>query len=74
MRLREFLKSIDKSPSEWAGQNGIPVPIITRFLRGDRGISFKTAERIVKATGGSVRYEDLLQDGDIGAAGEVSHG
>ncbi len=59
MKLSEFIKS---NPSDFANKHGIPVPVITRFINGQRSISFETAAKIVAATNGEVTYEDLVAE------------
>jgi len=59
MSLKEYIQNENLSPSAWAKRVGISQPIITRYLSGARGVSFKTALRIQGATGGMVRVEDL---------------
>jgi hypothetical protein len=64
MRLASYLKSRGKKPSEFAKENKIPVMTVCRVIDGE-WISLRSAERIVRATGGKVRLEDLvpLKDG-----------
>lgn len=60
MKLKDYLK--DKKSTVWAREAGIPVPVITRFLRGERGISPRTMQQIVTATKGNVTFDDLLEE------------
>lgn len=59
MKLSDFIKD---NPTQFAKKHGFPIPVITRFLNGERGLSFETAIRIVAATGGEVTYEDLVAE------------
>ena len=59
MKLDVYLKEIGESPCGWAKKHGFPLPVITRFLNGERGLSLKTALKINKITDGAVKPEDL---------------
>jgi len=59
MRLSEYIKTTAK---HFAQQHDIPLPVITRFLNGNRGLSAQTMAKIVAATGGQVTYEDLIAE------------
>lgn len=59
MKLEEFIRSEGVSPTEWARKNGLSQPVISRFLRGSRGLSLKTALRIQSITKGMVRVDEL---------------
>jgi len=59
MRLDAYLKEVGESPCAWARKHGFPLPVITRFLKGQRGVSLKTALKISSATGGRVQPQDL---------------
>lgn len=62
MSLQEYLRKEGISPSAWAKTVGIPQPVISRFLSGERGLSLATALRIQEATGGQVWVEDLANN------------
>lgn len=59
MRLSEFIQTTAKS---FAEQHDIPLPVITRFLNGTRGLSAQTMAKIVEATNGQVTYQDLIAE------------
>jgi predicted transcriptional regulator len=59
MRLKSYLESRSKSVGDFAKENDIPVMTVTRVVQG-RWVSLRTADRIVRATGGKVRLEDLI--------------
>ena len=61
MNLREYLEREKISPSAWAKKVGIPQPVISRFLSGERGVSLATALRIQEVTDGLVRVEDMVK-------------
>ena len=60
-KLGRFIESTGLFPTAWAEKHGFPVPVILRFINGDRGISFDTAARIIKATKGAVSFKDLAE-------------
>jgi plasmid maintenance system antidote protein VapI len=64
MNLREFIAMEKTSVSGWARKIGIPQPVITRYLNGQRGLSSKTIAKIIAATGGVVTFEDLVRPGN----------
>lgn len=59
MKLEEFIKSEGLSKSAWAKKHGFSQPVITRFLKGERGLSLKIALRIQEVTKGMVRVDEL---------------
>lgn len=59
MKLKDFIMS---GPCSFAVEAEIPIPVITRFLRGERGLSAKNMAKIVAATGGKVTYADLVDE------------
>jgi len=60
MKLKDYIKSTGQTPSAWAREHGLAQPIITRFLKGERGLSLKTALKIQHVTGGMVRVDELI--------------
>lgn len=62
MDLKTYLQRKNIPPTRWARENGIPAPVISRYLRGVRGLSIYTARKIVEATNGEVGYEDIVKD------------
>jgi DNA-binding transcriptional regulator YdaS (Cro superfamily) len=60
MKLSEYIEAKEIKYCPWAKSIGIPATVITTFLQGKRGLSFRTAAKIVRATGGLVTFEDLL--------------
>jgi predicted transcriptional regulator len=67
MRLASYLRSRGLKASEFAKENRIPVMTVCRVIDGE-WISLRSAERIVRATGGKVRLEDLVPAKDGAAA------
>ena len=60
MKLITWLKQRKIRKSVFARQIKVSPSTICEFLRGNRKMSPVTAKKIVKATGGIVRLEDLL--------------
>ena len=60
MKLITWLKQRKLRKSVFARQIKVSPSTICEFLRGNRRMSPTTAKKIVKATGGIVRLEDLL--------------
>lgn len=63
MRLDQYLESKNIRPCVFAAQIGLAPSIITRFLKGERGLSLESAWLINKASRGMVRYEDMVLGG-----------
>jgi DNA-binding transcriptional regulator YdaS (Cro superfamily) len=59
MKLDKYLEQEKVTASAWAKKVGIPQPVLSRFISGERGVSLKTALLIQEKTGGQVRVEDL---------------
>jgi hypothetical protein len=62
MKLKEYLELKNESPTVFANRHGFPVPVITRFLNGQRSLSLRTAGLIVRYTAGEVGFEDLVPE------------
>lgn len=60
MTLREWMKSNGVRASWLAGKADVPLSSITRFLREERGLNHKTAEKISAASMGAVTICELL--------------
>ena len=58
-KLGRYIESVGLYPTAWATKHGFPVPVILRFINGTRGISFSTAEKIIKAAKGKITFADL---------------
>jgi transcriptional regulator with XRE-family HTH domain len=54
MKLPDYLKRENITPSGFAESMGMPSSTITRILRGERRPSFEVVRRISKATNGEV--------------------
>lgn len=58
MTLQEYRKSSDTTQMEFAVKIGVTISTVQRIERGE-ACSLRTARKIVEATAGQVRYEDL---------------
>lgn len=58
MKLTEYLTLINKRPTVWAKEKGLPEATIWRAVTGRGKISFETVKAIHKATNGAVKAED----------------
>lgn len=62
MKLAEYLKSKSISLNEFASEIDVCTETVRRYTKGERFPSRFILNRIVKATGGKVRPNDLLPD------------
>lgn len=60
MRLRDHIASLKENYSGYARRLGIPIPTITRYLRGERGFSATTIRIIMEDAAGAIAIEDLV--------------
>ena len=60
MTLAQYLKEVNETPSSIARAAEVAPSVVTRYLRGERGISAQTARKISQATQGTVSLEELL--------------
>ena len=60
MKLTAYLEQHKIKPTHLAKAAGIAPAVVTRYLRGERGISAQTARKISQATQGIVSLEELL--------------
>jgi hypothetical protein len=60
-KLEAHIKGLGMSRCGWAKEHGYPLPVITRFLKGERAVSFCTVARLIKDSGGALCWEDFLQ-------------
>lgn len=61
MKLSEFVRTAVK-PAQLAKQAGVAPSGLSNFLRGKRGFRPETMAKIVKATGGQVSFEDMVEE------------
>lgn len=67
MTLAQYLAAIDKKPSVFAAELGVPASTITRILKGERSPGLDLMRRIREHTEGSVSPNDFVS-ADHGAA------
>jgi transcriptional regulator with XRE-family HTH domain len=60
MKLGEFISSIGERPSPYAMRLGLSVPTITRYLKGQRGLSIHTVRVILADAGERLSLDDLV--------------
>lgn len=60
-KLDAHIKGIGKSRCGWAKEHGYPVPVITRFLKRERGVEHDTIAKIIDDCGGALDWEDFRQ-------------
>ena len=58
MKLRDYLKLIDKRPYQWAMDVGLPISSVWRAFKNIGFPSHETIKSIEKASNGAVRPED----------------
>jgi hypothetical protein len=70
-KLDAHIKRLGMSRCGWAKEHGYPLPVVTRFLKGERGVSFCTVAKFIEDTGGALCWEDFLFPTEIrGTAAE----
>ncbi len=60
-KLDAHIRRLGLSRCGWAKEHGYPMPVITRFLKGERGVSFCTVVKLIEDSGGALSWEDFLQ-------------
>lgn len=74
-KLDAHIKKLGMSRCGWAKEHGYPLPVITRFLKGERGVSFCTVVKLIEDAGGVLCWEDFLQTPETRkSAGDASSG
>jgi len=58
MKLKDYLKLINKKPVTWANESGLDPATIWRAFTGKCEPSPKTVKEIEKATEGAVKFDD----------------
>ena len=62
MKLAAYLSEHNISEADFAAQIGVARETVNKLKNGQLWLSSETAERIVRATGGSVTPNDFLAD------------
>lgn len=60
-KLDAHIKALGMTRCGWAKEHGYPLPVVTRFLKGERGVSFCTVARFIEDSGGALCWDDFLQ-------------
>ena len=60
-KLKDYLKKKGMSYREFQRLTGIDYTLLCRIYNGKRKVTSNNARIIVRATGGAVGYEDLLE-------------
>lgn len=60
-KLDAHIKGLGMTRCGWAKEHGYPLPVVTRFLKGERGVSFCTVVKFIEDSGGALCWEDFLQ-------------
>lgn len=58
LALRKAVQRSRRSMSQIARGAGVPVPTLTRFMRGERGLNFETADKLAGYLGLTVPQDD----------------
>lgn len=64
MTLNDYLKQQKIRAKRFAEEAGIPVSSVTRYLRGERGLSLESAIKASRATSGCVAIEQFRLRGE----------
>lgn len=59
-KLDAHIKGLGMTRCGWAKEHGYPLPVVTRFLKGERGVSFCTVAKFIEDSGGALCWEDFL--------------
>lgn len=68
MRLSDYLDLHRLKPTAFAAAADIPNSVVTRLLRGERGVSLETAVKIEIATDGAVTARECLPSSEPDAS------
>jgi len=58
--LGDYIASRNENASSYARRLKLPIPTITRYLRGERGFSIKTVRIILDDARGALSLNDLV--------------
>jgi len=68
MTLKQYLAQHNIPPDRFAGELGVSIPTIYRYLSGDRFPTPDNLRRIRDMTGGAVTANDFLDQGAVAGA------
>jgi plasmid maintenance system antidote protein VapI len=60
MNLHVYIETNGLTASAFADRAKVPVQCVTRFLRGERGVSPQMAAKMSAGSGGEVSVEEIL--------------
>lgn len=60
MKLDDHIANLNENKSTYAKRLGLPVPVITRYLRGERGLSATSIRIILDDAQGALSFNDLV--------------
>jgi hypothetical protein len=60
MRLGDHIKNLKENKSTYAKRLKLPVPSITRYLRGERGLAANSIRIILADAKGALSFNDLV--------------
>lgn len=60
MRLDEHIANLKEKKSTYAKRLRLPVPTITRYLRGERGLAANSIRIILADAAGAIEFDDLV--------------
>jgi len=60
MKLYEHILNMNEKPSTFAKRLNLPATTVTRYLRGERGLSADTIKIILDDAGGALALDDLV--------------
>ena len=63
-KLDAHIKGLGMTRCGWAKEHGYPFPVVTRFLKGERGVSFCTVAKFIEDSGGALCWEDFLRSSE----------
>ena len=68
MQLRDYLRSVEKHPEQFAGEIGVSRRTVYRYLSGEIRPRWAQIIRIKQLTNGAVGAEDWEHQGNVAAA------
>lgn len=60
MKLGDHIQNLKENKSTYAKRLNLPVPSITRYLRGERGLSANSIRIILADADGALNFNDLV--------------
>jgi hypothetical protein len=60
MKLGDHIRQRNETASAYSARIGLPIPCITRYLRGERGLSARSVQVILEDAQGALSWGDLI--------------